>query len=65
MYATNFKGAFYLIKEAMPHMLKRKGSNVVIISSFLAYNPIIMPTGFYAITKLMLVALNKILAADL
>lgn len=64
MFEVNVKGVFTLIKEAFPHMEKRKGSNIVIISSYVAYNPN-STIGFYSITKTMLVAMNKILGREL
>lgn len=64
MFDVNIKGAFHLIKESFPHMEKRKGSNIVLISSYAGYTP--NPSiGFYSITKTMLVAMNKILGREL
>jgi len=57
MYDVNFKSAFFLIKEALPLLKARKGSNVVVISSYAAYDQN-KELGFYSITKTMLVAMT-------
>ncbi len=61
MLDINYKSTFLLIQEALPHLQKQKGSSIVILASYGAYDlpPVI---GHYAITKTMLVAMTKILA---
>lgn len=64
MYEINFKGVFLLIKEALPFMQSRKGANIVILSSFAAYEPE-QTIAFYSITKTMLVVMGKIIAREI
>jgi NAD(P)-dependent dehydrogenase (short-subunit alcohol dehydrogenase family) len=61
MWDINFKSTFFLVQEALPHLRKQKGSSIVILASYAAYDlpPLI---GHYAITKTALVALTKLLA---
>lgn len=47
----------------MPHLLKNKGS-IVILASYVAYEPSTV-IGHYAVTKTALVAMTKILAKEL
>jgi dehydrogenase/reductase SDR family protein 4 len=64
MYEVNFRGAFSLVKESLPLMQGRKGANIILMSSYAAYEP--DPTiGFYSITKTMLVVMAKILSKEL
>ena len=51
MFKINFKSSFFLVQAAIPHMRNRPGANIIFISSFVAYNPIILPIYFYAIMK--------------
>ncbi len=64
MWDINFKSTFFLVQEALPHLRKQKGSSIVILASYAAYDlpPLI---GHYAITKTALVALTKLLAKQL
>ena len=64
MYDINFKGVFLIIKEALPFMQDRKGANIVILSSYAAYEPL-TSIGFYSITKTMLVVMGKLIATEL
>ena len=64
MLDINYVSAFLLIKEALPYLKKQKGSSIVLLGSYAAYD---LPSliGHYAITKTMLVAMTKILSRDL
>lgn len=39
IFDINVKSTFLLMKEALPHLRKRKTSSIIIISSILAYQP--------------------------
>ena len=64
MYEINIKSTFFLIKEALPLMRNVKGANIVIISSYAAYEPD-MTISFYSITKTTLIGMMKSLAKGL
>jgi dehydrogenase/reductase SDR family protein 4 len=48
----------------VPHLKKQKGSSIVIIASYAAYEPSLI-IGHYSITKTALVAMTKILSREL
>jgi dehydrogenase/reductase SDR family protein 4 len=58
IFETNVKSTFFLVKEALPHLKKRKGSNILIISSLGAYAPfpLIAP---YCVSKTALIGMTK------
>lgn len=61
---VNLKAVFFLIKEAMPLMVGRPGANILLISSYAAYDP--EPNiGIYSMTKTALLGLTKVLAKEL
>eukprot|EP01016_Furgasonia_blochmanni_P005330 TRINITY_DN12070_c0_g5_i3.p1 TRINITY_DN12070_c0_g5~~TRINITY_DN12070_c0_g5_i3.p1 ORF type:complete len:316 (-),score=51.82 TRINITY_DN12070_c0_g5_i3:117-1064(-) len=64
MIEVNLKGAFFLIKECYPLLKGRKGSNILIISSYVGYDaePMI---GAYSITKTALFGMTKVFAKEL
>ncbi len=61
IFETNVKATFFLIKEAMPYLEKRKGSSALIISSIGGYTPfpLIAP---YSVSKTALIGLTKAMA---
>ena len=63
-YEINIKSTFLLIKEALPFMENRKGANIIILSSFAAYE-LGNTLGFYSITKTALVGMMKVLSKAL
>ena len=64
MLEINYTSSFLLVQETLPHLKKQKGSSIVLLGSYGAYDlPSII--GHYAITKTMLVAMTKILAKEL
>ena len=63
MLDINVKAAFYLLKEALPHLKKTKGC-VLFLSSVAAYDssPVL---GVYGMTKTALLGITKTLATEL
>jgi len=59
----NVKSAIQLVKYAKPYF-KKRGSSVVFISSYTAFNPA-PPIGMYAVSKTALLGLTKALAEEL
>ena len=59
----NVKSAIQLVRYAKPYFRKR-GSSVVFISSYTAFNPA-PPIGMYAVSKTALLGLTKALAEEL
>jgi dehydrogenase/reductase SDR family protein 4 len=61
IFDTNVKSTFFTIKEAIPHLEKRKNSSILIISSVAAYAPfrLIAP---YSISKTALLGITKAIA---
>lgn len=61
LFDTNVKSTFFIIKQAMPYLNKRKDSNVLIISSIAGYSPfpLIAP---YSISKTALIGMTKAMA---
>jgi len=61
IFDTNVKASFFLIKEAIPHLEKKKNSSVLIISSLGGYSPfpLIAP---YSISKTTLIGMTKAMA---
>ena len=39
MYEVNYKAVHLLIKEFLPLMERRKGANIIVMSSYAAYEP--------------------------
>lgn len=61
IFETNVKSTFFMIKQALPHLEKRKNPSILIISSIAAYAPfpLIAP---YSISKTALVGMTKAMA---
>lgn len=64
MYEINIKSTFFLVKEALPLMRGVKDANILIITSYAAYEPD-MTIAFYSVTKTTLIGLMKTLAKGL
>lgn len=64
MYEINIKSTFFLIKEALPLMRGVKGANILIITSYAAYEPD-MTIAFYSVTKTTLLGMMKVVAKAL
>lgn len=64
MYEINIKSTFFLIKDAIPLLQKSPGSNILIVSSYAAYEPD-MTISFYSVTKTTLLGMMKIIAKGL
>ena len=64
MYEINIKSTFFLMKEALPLMRGVKGANILIISSYAAYEPD-MTISFYSVTKTTLIGMMKSAAKSL
>ncbi|XP_052817159.1 dehydrogenase/reductase SDR family member 4-like [Mya arenaria] len=64
IFETNVKATFFLIKEAVPHMEKRGGGSVVIVSSFAGYTPMEF-LGPYSVSKTALIGMTKALVPQL
>jgi len=64
IFDVNVRGAFFLCKECYPHMLGRKGANIMFLSSITGFDhdPRV---GIYSLTKTVLIGLTKVLAKDL
>jgi NAD(P)-dependent dehydrogenase (short-subunit alcohol dehydrogenase family) len=60
MFEINYLSTYSLIKQTLPELKKNKGS-VLIISTVGAYEAAKI-SGQYALTKLMLVGMTRILA---
>ncbi|XP_029435216.1 dehydrogenase/reductase SDR family member 4-like [Rhinatrema bivittatum] len=61
---VNVKATFLLVKKVVPHMEKRGGGSIVIVSSLAAYTP--FPSlGPYSVSKTALLGLTKVLAPEL
>ena len=62
MAAVNFKGAFFTVQKALPHL--RDGASIILISSALAH--VGVPTSStYSATKAAVISLGKTIAASL
>ncbi|XP_052458328.1 dehydrogenase/reductase SDR family member 4 [Carassius gibelio] len=61
---VNVKASFLLTKQVVPHMEKRGGGSVVIVSSVAGYQPM-QGLGPYSVSKTALLGLTKALAPDL
>ncbi|KAG1936228.1 dehydrogenase/reductase SDR family member 2, mitochondrial [Pimephales promelas] len=61
---VNVKASFLLIKQVVPHMEKRGGGSVVIVSSVAGYQPL-QGLGPYSVSKTALLGLTRALAPDL
>lgn len=64
MYDINFKGVLFLVRDSLPLMRERKGSNIILVSSLSGYEPENV-LGFYSISKTMVLVMNKLLAKEL
>lgn len=64
MYEINIKSTFFLIKEALPLMEGVKGANILIVTSYAAYEPD-MTISFYSVTKTTLLGMMKTIAKGL
>uniref|UniRef100_A0A8C5HZW2 Dehydrogenase/reductase SDR family member 4-like n=2 Tax=Gouania willdenowi TaxID=441366 RepID=A0A8C5HZW2_GOUWI len=62
--AVNVKAAFLLTKLVVPHMEKRRGGNVVFVSSVGGYQPF-PALGPYSVSKTALLGLTRALAPEL
>ncbi|XP_037116698.1 dehydrogenase/reductase SDR family member 4 [Syngnathus acus] len=62
--SVNVKAAFLMTKLVVPHMAKRGGGNVVLVSSVAAYQPM-QGLGAYSVSKTALVSLTRALAPEL
>ncbi|KAK7840043.1 tropinone reductase-like 3 [Quercus suber] len=62
LWEINVKSSILILKDAAPHL--QKGSSVVIISSFTAYQPP-ATMAMYGVTKTALLGLTKALAAEM
>ncbi|XP_030043634.1 dehydrogenase/reductase SDR family member 4 isoform X2 [Microcaecilia unicolor] len=61
---VNVKATFLLVKKVVPHMEKRGGGSIVIVSSLAAYSP--YPSlGPYSVSKTALVGLTKAFVPEL
>ncbi|XP_076843452.1 dehydrogenase/reductase SDR family member 4-like isoform X2 [Brachyhypopomus gauderio] len=61
---VNVKATFLLTKQVVPHMEKRGGGSVVIVSSVAGYQPI-QGLGAYNVSKTALLGLTQALAPEL
>lgn len=61
IFDTNVKSSFFLVKECLPFLQKKKGSSVLIISSVGGYTPfpLIAP---YSVSKTALIGMTKAMA---
>jgi len=64
IFEINVKTALLLTQEVHPFMLKRKGGNVVFISSIAGFQPFSI-LGAYSVSKTALLGLNKVLSQEL
>jgi len=64
IFEINVKAAFLLTKELVPHLSKRKGSNIVYISSIAGFQPFAV-LGAYSVSKTALLGLTKVVAQEL
>lgn len=63
IFDTNVKATFFLVKEALPHLQKRKNSSIVLIGSIAGYTPFPM-IGAYSVSKTALLGLTKAIAPE-
>nr|XP_006821848.1 PREDICTED: dehydrogenase/reductase SDR family member 4-like [Saccoglossus kowalevskii] len=63
IFDINVKATFLLIKEIVPHIEKRGGGNIVMISSLSGYTPFQM-IGAYGVSKTALLGLTKALVPE-
>jgi len=64
IFEVNVKAAFLLTKELVPHLEKRKGSNIVYVSSIAGFQPFAI-LGAYSVSKTALLGLTKAVAQEL
>ncbi|XP_046870062.1 dehydrogenase/reductase SDR family member 4 isoform X2 [Hypomesus transpacificus] len=62
--SVNVKAAFLMTKLVVPHMEKRGGGSVVIVSSVAAYQPM-QALGPYSVSKTALLGLTRAMAPEL
>ncbi|XP_077868966.1 dehydrogenase/reductase SDR family member 4-like, partial [Saccoglossus kowalevskii] len=63
IFDVNVKSAFFLVKEIVPHMEKRGGGNIILVSSVGGYRPE-GPLGAYSVSKTGLLGLTKALVPE-
>ena len=61
IWNVNYKSAVLLVQRALPHLMKQKGSGIVITGSIEGYD-LTTYLGHYGVSKLALVGLTKILS---
>ncbi|XP_072168957.1 dehydrogenase/reductase SDR family member 4-like [Diadema setosum] len=64
IFDINVKATFLLIKEAVPHMVKRGGGSIVMVSSIAGFMPFEL-LGPYSVSKTALLGLTKALTPQL
>ncbi|XP_067874585.1 dehydrogenase/reductase SDR family member 4-like [Heterodontus francisci] len=64
IFEVNVKTAFLLAKLVVPHMERRGGGSIVLVSSAAAYQPF-PAIGPYSVSKTALLGLTKVLADEL
>ena len=64
MFDINYKSTFLLIQSALPYLRKQNGSSVLVIGTLGAYDPF-PDSAHYAITKLALVGMVKVMSSVL
>jgi len=64
IFEINVKAAFLLTQEVKPHLVGRKGSNIVYVSSIAGFQPFAI-LGPYSVSKTALLGLTKIMAQEL
>lgn len=63
IFETNVKATFFLIKQTLPHLQKRKDSSILIIGSIAGYTPFPL-IGAYSISKTSLIGMTKAIAPE-
>ena len=64
IFEVNVKNTFFMIKEYLPILKNAKSSNILIISSQVAYTPFPY-IGIYSMSKTVLLSMTKLLAEEL
>ena len=64
IFEVNVKNTFFMIKECLPILKNAKSSNILIISSQVAYTPF-PDIGIYSMSKTVLLSMTKLLAEEL
>lgn len=63
IFDVNLTAVFLLVKLIVPHMERRGGGSIVLVSSFGGYNPS-TAVGPYCVSKTALLGLTKVLASE-